>query len=123
MKTIDLTGKICSDQTGRFPVTLSKDSKYIMIIYDHDSNAILARPLKTKSDLEQLQNIKEIHSYLNTRGIHLKLHIIDNESSQAVKDYILHTKKIDLFLVPLYMHHVNVAEIPSIASKTTSLQD
>lgn len=55
-----------------------------MIIYDHDSNAILARPLKTKSGLEQLQNIKEIHHYLNTRGIHL--------------------------LVPPCMHRVNAAE-------------
>ena len=81
-----------------------------MIIYDHDSNAILARPLKTKSGLEQLQNIKEIHHYLNTRGIHPKLHVIDNECPQSVKDYILHNKKIDLLLVPLYMHHVNAAE-------------
>jgi len=37
-----------------------------MIIYNHDSNAILARPLKTKSGNELLQNIQEIHHYLNT---------------------------------------------------------
>ena len=53
VKTIDLTGKIYSDQTGRFPVTSSKGSKYIMIIYNHNSNAILARLLK-KSELKQL---------------------------------------------------------------------
>ena len=81
-----------------------------MIIYDHDSNAILARPLKTKSRLEHLQNIKEIHTYLNTRDMHSKLHIIDNECLQLVKDYILHNKKIDLLLVPLYMHHMNATE-------------
>ena len=56
-KKVDLTNKIYSDQTGRFPITSSKGNKYIMIIYDHDSNAIIARPLKTKSALEMLQNI------------------------------------------------------------------
>jgi len=110
IKTIDLTGKIYSDQTGRFPVISSKGNKYIMIIYDHDSNAILARPLKTKSGIEQLQNIKEIYHYLNSRGIHPKLHVMDNECPQSVKDYILHNKKINLLLVPPHMHHVNAAE-------------
>ena len=57
VKTIELTGKLYSDQTGRFPVISSKGNKYIMIVYDHDSNAILARPLKTKSGHEQLKTI------------------------------------------------------------------
>ena len=51
VKTVDLTNKLYSDQTGRFPVTSSKGSKCIMIVYDHDSNTILARALKTKSAL------------------------------------------------------------------------
>ena len=110
VKTIELTGKLYSDQTGRFPVISSKGNKYIMIIYDHDSNAILARPLKTKSGHEQLKNLKEVHQYLNKRGIHPKIHVMDNECSQATKDYIIHTKKIDLLLVPPYMHRVNAAE-------------
>jgi hypothetical protein len=39
--TID-AGQIYTDQTGRFPVVSSKGNKYIMILYDYDSNAILA---------------------------------------------------------------------------------
>jgi hypothetical protein len=35
-------GQIYTDQTGRFPMVSSKGDKYIMILYDYDSNAILA---------------------------------------------------------------------------------
>ena len=42
LKTVDLTSKLYSDQTGWFSVTSSRGNKYIMIIYDHNSNAILA---------------------------------------------------------------------------------
>ena len=41
IKTVELSSKIYSDQTGRFPLTSSKGNKYVMVVYDHDSNAIL----------------------------------------------------------------------------------
>ena len=72
LKTIDLTGKLCSDQTGRFPVTSIRGNKHVMILCDHDSNAILARPIKTKSAQEQLKNIQEVIKFLNDRGVHPK---------------------------------------------------
>jgi hypothetical protein len=43
--TID-AGQIYTDQTVRFPVVSSKGNKYVMILYDYDSNAILAQPIK-----------------------------------------------------------------------------
>jgi hypothetical protein len=43
--TID-AGQIYTDQTGRFPVVSSKGNKYIMILYDYDSNVILEKPIK-----------------------------------------------------------------------------
>jgi hypothetical protein len=45
-KVISITGQIYSDQTGRFPVTSSRGNQYIMIVYDYDSTAILAEPIK-----------------------------------------------------------------------------
>jgi hypothetical protein len=39
--TID-AGQIYTDQKGRFPVVSSKGNKYIMVLYDYDSSAILA---------------------------------------------------------------------------------
>ena len=50
----DLTDKVYSNQIGPFPVISSKGNKYIRIIYDHDSNVIIARALKTKSAVEIL---------------------------------------------------------------------
>jgi hypothetical protein len=52
--TID-AGQIYNDQTGRFPVVSSKGNKYIMILYDYDSNAILAQPIKDRTAPELLR--------------------------------------------------------------------
>ena len=81
-----------------------------MVMYDHDSNAILAKPLRTKSSTEHLQHVKEVHQYLNSRGIHPRIHVLDNECSNLVKDYVKSEKKIDLLIVPPYLHRVNAAE-------------
>ena len=109
-KIIDLTGKIYSDQTGRFPVQSSRGNKYIMVVYDHDSNAILPKALKSRSVAEHLTAIQEVHQYLNSRGIHPKIHIIDNECSKLVKEYIKQEQKIELILVPPYLHRANAVE-------------
>ena len=50
MEPIELTGQIYSDQTGKFPITSSRGTKYIMIVYDFDSNAILSEPLKSRNE-------------------------------------------------------------------------
>ena len=110
VKTIELTGKLHSDQTGRFPVMSSKGTKHIMVICDHDSNAIPAKPLKTKSSTEHLQHIKDVHQHLNARGMRPRIHVLDNECSKLVKDCTKSEKKIDLLIVPPYLHRVNVAE-------------
>jgi hypothetical protein len=52
--TID-AGQIYTDQTGRFPVVSCKGNKYIMILYDYDSNAILAQPIKDRTAPELLK--------------------------------------------------------------------
>jgi hypothetical protein len=52
--TID-AGQIYTDQTGIFPVVSSKGNKYIMILYDYDSNAILAQSIKDRTAPELLK--------------------------------------------------------------------
>ena len=44
-KLVETKGKVFSDQTGRFPITSSRGNKYIMAMYDNDSNTILAEPM------------------------------------------------------------------------------
>jgi hypothetical protein len=48
-------GQIYTDQTCRFPVVSSKGNKYIIILYDYDSNAILAQPIKDRTAPELLK--------------------------------------------------------------------
>jgi hypothetical protein len=49
------TGQICTDQTGRFSVQSSHGYKHIMILYDYDSNAILAEAMKSQSEHKIIQ--------------------------------------------------------------------
>ena len=41
-----------SDQKGKFPVQYSQGYQYVFILYEYDSNAILAKPLNTRQALE-----------------------------------------------------------------------
>ena len=78
-KTVDLSGKIYTDQTGRFPVTSSKVNKYILVAYHFVSNTIHAEPLKTISGLDLTAPYQKFHSLLTNRELRPHLHILDNE--------------------------------------------
>ena len=49
-KTVELSRKLYSDQTGRFTQSSSRGNTYILVIYAIDCNAILAEPLKKKQE-------------------------------------------------------------------------
>ena len=61
LQTIAITGKVSSDQTGRFLNFSSRSTKYIIVLHDYDSNDILAALLKTKSPLYQLRATQALH--------------------------------------------------------------
>jgi hypothetical protein len=46
------TGKIYTDQTSKFPVLSSRGNKYLFVLYDYDSNAIMAEPIKSRTQGE-----------------------------------------------------------------------
>jgi hypothetical protein len=100
--TID-AGKIYTDQTGRFPVVSSKGNNYIMILYDYDSNAILAQPIKDRTVPELLRAFQVMEQELVARGLKPKLMKLDNEASTLLKTY-LHQQNITFQLVPPYSH-------------------
>ena len=62
LQTIELLGKVSTDQTGRFPVTSSRGSKYLMVLYDHDSNAILFKPLTSRNEREIIGSTRVLHA-------------------------------------------------------------
>jgi hypothetical protein len=51
----DISGKLDTDLTSRFPTTSSKGNKYILVFYEYDGNAIVAEPMKTKADAEAVR--------------------------------------------------------------------
>ena len=69
LHTVEFTGKVSTDQTVRFPVTSSRGSKYLMVLYDHDSNAILADLLTSCSEHELIRSTRVLHAYLCDCGL------------------------------------------------------
>ena len=78
-KTVDIYGKIYTDQRGRFPVTSSKGNKYILVTYHYDSNTLHAEPLKKRSGLDLTAAYQKLRSLLTNRGFIPHIHILDNE--------------------------------------------
>jgi hypothetical protein len=106
--TID-AGQIYTDQTGRLSVVSSKGNKYIMIVYDYDSNAILAQLIKDRTAPELLRAFQFMEQELVARGLKPKLIKMDNEVSKLLKDY-LHQQDITFQVVPPYSHRRTSAE-------------
>ena len=105
----DTTGTVYSDLTGKFPVTSLAGNKYVLVLYDYDSNAILFRPMRNRSDEQALAAYASIYDYLSARNCKPRLNIMDNEASQAVRRYILSTGATYQLVEP-YNHRVNAAE-------------
>jgi hypothetical protein len=90
-------------------VVSSKGNKDIMILYDYDSNAILAQPIKDRTAPELLKAFQFMEQELVARGIKPKLMKLDNEASKLLKAY-LHQQDITFQLVPPYRHRRNSDE-------------
>ena len=85
--TIEETGKVYTNQTGRFPVRSSAGNKYILVLYDYKSNYIPTEALKTRQDPEILKAYAKIIQYLKDRGFHPRVHWLDNKASNVMKTY------------------------------------
>jgi hypothetical protein len=98
-QVVNITGQIYSDQTGRFPVTSSKGNQYIMIVYDYDSAAILAEPLKNRIKQELVRAYSKLHQHLTERGLKPQLQKLDNECPAASKQ-CMRQANVDFQLIP-----------------------
>jgi hypothetical protein len=86
----ELNGMILTNQTGRFPVKSSKGKSYIMVLYNYDSNGILATMMKSRKAPDLVAAYNELHQQLLDGGIKPVLQRLDDEISkvliQAIKD-------------------------------------
>ena len=108
-KVYDMKHTIYSDQTGRFPVQSKSGNKYVMVMVEIDSNAILVEAMKSKSDAEMQRAYLVLVNRLKRAGVVIKKHVLDNECSKAMKLLIEETCKYEL--VPPGSHRRNIAEV------------
>jgi hypothetical protein len=54
-ETIVEAGHTHIDLTGRFPTTSAKGKKYVLVLYDYDTNNILTEPMKNRGDKEMVR--------------------------------------------------------------------
>ena len=74
---------------GIFLLTSINEDKYTLLLCHYDSKAILIRPLKLKLDNEMLHVYSKLYEYLHSKGFEIKLYVIDNEASKALKRQII----------------------------------
>ena len=75
----------------------------------YNSNTMLIRPLKSKSDNKTLLVCNELYKYLQNKEFEIKLHVMDNEALKVLKRQI--TKDREKYqLVELYNNHNNAIE-------------
>ena len=109
LKTVNLTGKFYTDQTGRFLVTSSKGKKYILVAYNYESNTIYAEPLKTRSCLYLKTAYQKLHSLLTNRWLKPHLHIRYNECPNVLNIFMREVNE-NFQLVPPHIYLRNTAE-------------
>ena len=88
IKILPISVNISSDQTVQFPVTFSRGGKYIMVMADYDSDAILAEPLTSCADTELLHIVTKLYENLKERGLQPRQNMLDNEFSALMKVFI-----------------------------------
>ena len=109
IKVFEAKNTIFSDQTGRFPVTSNSGNKYIMLMVEIDSNAVLVEPMSSRTDKQMQRAYLALLERIKEAGVVPKKHVLDNECSAAMKKLIRETCKLEL--VPPYCHRRNIAEV------------
>jgi hypothetical protein len=72
-------GKLCSDQTGKFPIPSAAGNTHIMICYAYDLNVILTTPYRSKNKTDMVKAFETIYNCLTAAGTAPRLHILENE--------------------------------------------
>jgi len=104
-----VTGQVYSDLTGKFTIPSSNGNKYILVVYDYDSNCIFAEPLVSREAKNIVAAFKKVVDQLKAASLTPKFQRLDNECSKLLKDYMT-SNNIDFQLAPPDCHRRNAAE-------------
>jgi hypothetical protein len=93
-----------SNQTGQFLTCSKSGNKYIMIMVEINSSAILVEPMKSQKDAEMIQAYNALLLCLQQAGIVPKKHVMDNKVSENMKNHIKDNCRLTVELVPPGCH-------------------
>ena len=80
------------------------------VYYFYDAEAILVRPMKSRSEAGHIRVYKDMFDYLEKRSLCPDYQTIYDECSAALKFLIVDINKNKLQLVPPHDHRTNPAE-------------
>ena len=80
-----------------------------MVLYEHDSNAIIPEPIKSRNEAEFIQAYSVFHFNLANQGLRPNFQMLDNECPAGLKDY-MRCEGINFQLVPPHLHLTNYVE-------------
>jgi hypothetical protein len=100
-----------SNQTGQFPIQSLHGNKYITVMVEIDSNAILVEPMKNRKNAEMIRAYNALLLQLKRAGIVPKKHALDNEGSESMTNHICNMCKLDMEVVPHDCHRRNAAKV------------
>ena len=106
---VKLNRTISTDQTGRFPIVSQKGKSYTMVLYNYDSNAILAEGCKDRTAPELEASYDKLYNRLTKAGIVPVMQRIDNEVSTILIESIEETS-LQYQLASPHDHRLNPAE-------------
>jgi hypothetical protein len=109
VSVIEPTGKVYTDQTGKFITPSSTGNNCLLVLYDYDSNSILAQPMKSRHATTVLSAYKVLHTKLCAAGLRPQLQRLDNECSAILKECMT-AQDVEYQLVPPGVHRRNAAE-------------
>ena len=89
-----ISGLVFTDQPGEFLVPSTNGMKYMMVLYEYDSNSILAEPMRSRSGPEMTRAYEALHGQLTSRGFQPRLQQLDNQAS-ALLTAFLDDKQVD----------------------------
>jgi hypothetical protein len=97
------------DLTGLFPFMLFDGSICFFVLYNYESNAILATPIAGLDDVSIFNTYKKYFKDLTAKGFKPKLNVMDNQATRHIKK-ILTKNDCKLQIVEPHNHRVNAAE-------------
>ncbi|KAL7480747.1 hypothetical protein ACHAW6_006410 [Cyclotella cf. meneghiniana] len=102
---------IFSNQMDQFPLRLQSGNKYIMVMVEIDSSAILVEPIKNRTNAKLTRAYSTLMLRLKRAGVISRKHVLNNKISTAIKDLIKDTYKMMLELAPPSCHCRNATKV------------